>query len=338
MSMQGLSGRRIPAGYSGERRAYSTAMSTDALHRRLRYAPPAPKVRRLVLTAADYEIFRALARHGPLPSNYLYEFTRHVRRDRSHLQNRLTEFYNGDDRGPLLLRPPQQFATFEARYQHLVYDLAPRVAHLIAEHDGVVVRRADPFVHRLMAACIGASIELSAAGAGLSFIPFPEILANPKRLPRARGVREPLALPLTGSSRQALIPDAVFGLEYPGTGFRFFALEADRNTQSIERRNLGQSAFGQKVAGYVAALENQAFQDWWGIPNLHVLTLTTSERHARNLLDYIAAHAPEPLLHRFGIAVLPGFGANWQVPREVLRELLERPWVTPVGEKYIGRA
>src|SRR3569833_1478809 len=105
-------------------------MKTDANNRRLRFAPPNPAARpsmapkRAVLTAADYALFEAIGRHGPLPSNYLYAFTRHLRKSEVQLKNRLTEFYNGDAFGPYLTRPPQQFAGVEARYQHVVYDLA----------------------------------------------------------------------------------------------------------------------------------------------------------------------------------------------------------------------
>ena len=51
-------------------------MKTDALNRRLRFAPPNPQVSRLVLTDLDYLVFEAINRHGPLPTHYLFEFVR----------------------------------------------------------------------------------------------------------------------------------------------------------------------------------------------------------------------------------------------------------------------
>jgi hypothetical protein len=62
-------------------------MNTDTLNRRLRFAAPNPLVRRLQLVDADILAFEAINRHGPLPSHYLYEFTKHVRRDKTHLVN-----------------------------------------------------------------------------------------------------------------------------------------------------------------------------------------------------------------------------------------------------------
>ncbi len=315
-------------------------MRTDLLNRRLRFASPSPVVRRLVLSEADYLLFEAIDRHGPLPSHYLYEFTKHLRRDRTHLQNRLTEFYNGDAEGPFLQRPPQQFASFAARYQHLVYDLAPRAKVALAERGTLVrlaPRRSAPFLHQMMAAGVGASLELCAPIHGLRYIARGEILAHPK-CGGARDAANPMAIPLPGASGSALVPDDLFGFEYPGAGFRFYAVEIDRNTESIERKNLAQSAFGRKVAGYLAVLRSGAHQTWWGVPNLHVLAVTTNATHARNILDYIGRHAEPAWAGRFAIATEACFGANWQVPREVLSRLLVEPWETPCGAKDIGAA
>jgi hypothetical protein len=294
-------------------------------------------VRRLVLTDADYLIFEAIARHGPLPSHYLYEFTKHLRRDRSHLQNRLTEFYNGDWQGAYLARPPQQFASYGARYQHIVYDLMPRARLLLAER-GAGLRsapRSDPFVHRLMGACVMASIELTTPEVGLRFIPFGEILSRPGCEAAARSPN-PLAIPLPGSGGRTLTPDGMFGLEYPGSGYRFFTVEIDRNTESIERKNLGQSSFGQKIAGYLNLLKDQTYRRWWGLPNLHVLTVTTSYLHASNILALIARQSGPRYSEWFATAVEPQFGANWRVPRDVLSYLVTQPWHSPTGQKGIG--
>jgi hypothetical protein len=311
-------------------------MATDALNRRLRTAAPLRQVDRLILSDADYRLFEAIERHGPLPSNYLYEFTRHLRRDRSHLQNRLTEFYNGDGQGPYLTRPPQQFASYHARYQHLVYDLAPRARHLLAERRDLRCGRprADPFVHRLMGACVGASLELGSARAGVRYIGWGDILAHPK-CECARASSTPMTIEVAADKRQHLTPDGLFGYEYPGSGFRFFAVEIDRNTESIERRNLGQSSFAAKVRGYDHILARQTYRDWWGIPNLTVLTVTTSATHAAALLRYIARESRYPA--SYAIAVETIFGANWRVPNVVLEHLFAEPWATPSGTRLISQ-
>ncbi|MEG3147158.1 replication-relaxation family protein [Sphingomonas sp. RT2P30] len=316
-------------------------MKTDQLNRRLRSAPPNALIRKVVLTGADYIILEAINRHGPLPTHYLYQFTRHLRRDYTHLQNRLTEFYNGDANGPLLLRPPQQFAGFNARYQHVVYDLAPRAKALLAER-GITSRyaplRTAPFLHQLMQACVGASFELTAPSKGLRYIPRWEILTHPRCPQETKDAINPMAIPIAGMGQKALIPDELFGLEYPGVGFRFFAVEVDRNTESIERRNIAQNAFGTKIAGYLDILRRQTYRTHWGLPNLHVLTVTTNATHARNILAYIKRLGEPQYSGQFAFASEPSFGANWRVPKAVLSELLEEPWVTTRGVMDIGRS
>lgn len=313
-------------------------MAAAAHSRRLRHDRPDPRVRRLVLGEADYALFRAIERHGPLPSRYLYEFTRHLREDWTHLQNRLTEFYNGDVGGSLLMRPPQQFASFNARYQHLVYDLTPRARMLLAERQtslAPAIRRTDPFIHRLMSACVGASFALTAPLHALRYIGFDEILSRPGAI-RASKASNPFALPIGLAGQSAIVPDILFGLKYPGSGFRFFAVECDRNTESIERRNLGQSAFSKKLLAYNAALRAQTYRTWWGIPNLHVLTITTSELHARNMIGAIAKHVEPDHQSAFALSVEPLFGAHWRVPRTALT-LLGKPWQSVTGTRDFSK-
>jgi Replication-relaxation len=315
-------------------------MKTDALNRRIRFEAPSPLVRRVLPTEADFILFEAINRHGPLPSHYLYEFTKHLRKDKSHLQNRLTEFYNGDAGGAYLTRPPQQFASFHARYSHVVYDLTPRAKALLAERGSVnvaVPRRTDPFLHQLMQACVGASLELGAGSLGLRYIPRAEILSHP-RVGAAKEASNPMALPILGmAENSALIPDDLFGLEYPGTGFRFFAVEIDRNTESIERKNLTYNTIGKKVDGYMQVLTGKRYKDWWGIPNLTVLTVTTSIGHAANIMSYIGKQGDPKFTERFAIKAEPLFGANWRVPPSLLTQLLGTPWQTPGGTKDIAR-
>ena len=126
-------------------------------------------------------------------------------------------------------------------------------------------------------------------------------------------------------------------MEYPGAGFRFFAVEIDRNTETIQSLNLRQNAFGRKIAGYVTILEHRLHREHWGIPNLTVLTVTTNGTHARNLSDYVRKHAGARA-DRFAFASDGSFGVNWRIPRGVLSHLVNAPWLTPTGMKEISRA
>lgn len=314
-------------------------MATDTLSRRIRFDAPNPVVARLHLTEADYLIFEAIARHGPLPTNYLYAFTKHIRKDYSHLQNRLTEFYNGDAGGAYLTRPRQQFASFYARYSHMIYDLAPRARTALADRDTLTQfspKRTDPFLHQLMQACVGASLELDAANHSVRYIPRAEILTHPK-LGAARDAKNPMSLPLYGNASTALIPDDLFGFEYPGIGYRFFAVEIDRNTESIERTNLAYNSIGKKVANYIQVLRGKLYCEWWGIPNLTILIVTTNPVHARNMLGYIQKQGEPKYEGKFAIISEPAFGANWRVPKDILHHLLDEEWATTTGAKRIAQ-
>lgn len=299
-------------------------MPTDALRRRLRTAPPRRKIRRLSLTEADYLLFEAIDRHGPLPTHYLYEFTKHLRRDYTHLQNRLTEFYNGDDGGPYLTRPPQQFAGYEARYQHIVYELSERARCLLSEHGRSCAYppQRGPFVHQLMMACVGASLELSLPNSGLRYISRGEILSRPTCPIETQQSKNPMALPLTDIGQQALIPDDLFGIEYPGVGYRFFAVEVDRGTESVERKNLNQTALGRKVDAYLSSLRQQTYRSWWGIPNLSMLIITTSEKRLCTIRQYTARAAEDRYRNRFVMECERCFGSNWRLPTAVLSSSL----------------
>lgn len=313
-------------------------MTTDSLGRRLQWGARSPHVERFEFTDADCAIFEAIQGHGPLPSHYLYEFTKHLRRDASHLKNRLTELYHGSrQQGHFLDRPQQQYAQFNAHARHVVYDLAPNAKRLLAERGRLAAYspgHADPFVHQLMSACVAASIELSAPAKGLRYIARDEILA---RCPAAAlAAANPMAIPLSLVGR-TLIPDDLFGLEYPGTGFRFFAVEIDRNNESIQRRNPDQTAFGRKIAGYLDILRRQSYRSWWGVPNLSILTVTTNRSHARNLLDYVGRQDNPNHAMRIGFAAEPLFGSNWRVPPGLLSDLLDKPWDTTAGPKDISK-
>lgn len=70
-------------------------MKTDTLTRRSKLAPPQPLRARLEITERDIAIFKAIDRHGQLPTSYLYRLTQHVCRDFSAFRDRVTDLYNG---------------------------------------------------------------------------------------------------------------------------------------------------------------------------------------------------------------------------------------------------
>jgi Replication-relaxation len=314
-------------------------MQTDSLHRRLRFARPQPLEKGIVLSARDISIFETLHRHGPLPTNYLFEATKHIAEDYNGLQHRLTALYNGTKDGAFLIRPLQQFASFEARYQPLIYDLAPKAERALVERGlfaRYATRRSDPFLHRFMGACVSASIEMGCKRHGLRYIGKEEIFASTKCPAATKESPNPLAIPISGfAGGRALIPDDLFGIQYGQQFYRFFAVEIDRNTESIEQRKLGQSTFGRKVHAYFDVFAKRTYRTHWGIPNLRVLSVTTSRIHRDNMLDFLAKQAGPTA--RFLFQEHKDFGTNWRVPRETLAGLLDKPWRSIVDNVQLHR-
>jgi len=291
-----------------------------------------------VLSARDIAIFETLHKHGPLPTNYLFEATKHIAKDYNGLQHRLTALYNGTKDGAFLIRPLQQFASFEARYQPLIYDLAPKAERALAQRGlfaRYATRRSDPFLHRFMGACVSASIEMGCKRHGLRYIGKEEIFASAKCPATTKESPNPLAIPVSASTgSRALIPDDLFGIQYGEQLYRFFAVEIDRDTESIERRKLSQSGFGRKVQAYLDVFANRTYRAYWGVPNLRLLTVTTSHAHLDNMPNYLAKLTGPT--DRFLFQVQPGFGTNWRVPREPLADLLDGLWQSTRGESSVS--
>lgn len=304
-------------------------MQTDTCGRRLRFER-SPKDGAFALKDRDLAIFEVLHQHGPLPSNYLFEYTRAFGSE-LHLKHRLTKLYHGLTDGTFFLeRPPQQYQSFLARAQPSIYELASVAKVILAESGRIspyLGNRTDPFIHRFMAACVSASIELASRRVGMRYIHRHEIFSHAKCPEATRRSSNPLSIPANG---KRIIPDGLFGIDYGGK-YRFFAVEVDRNTESIERRSLEQSAFAKKLRAYAEIVDRGTFKAVWGIPNLLILTVTTNATHMGNMLSYVASNS---ISHqeKFLFKAKPGFGVNWTVP-DVMDDLLTAPW-TRVGAPF----
>lgn len=171
-----------------------------------------------------------------------------------------------------------------------------------------------------MNACVGASIDLTVRADGKRYLAEHDIFTH--------GGSGEMAIP-AGSSK--LVPDRLFGIDY-GRKYRFFAVEIDRNTESLERRDLTQNSFARKVDAYARIIESRAYKAHWGLPHLNVMFVTTNATHMANMLHHLRSH---PLAKHFLFKAKPEFGANWRVP-PVLRDLHTDPWVRVDGDFTIA--
>jgi hypothetical protein len=236
------------------------------------------------LSARDIEIFKLLARYRYLRSTYIHAFVGGASETR--FKERLGDLFHEG----YLNRPTQQWEYADARCRPVVHELGVGAARTLRDC-GTDVASAFPdrgahrqFRHSLMICEALASLELGACACGLRFIPWPEMLA---RAPEAtRAAIRPFRLPVPSGGY--IVPDGAFGIEYrngAATAYRFFALEADRGTMPVRRARQGQTSYMAKLAAYRDVIRYGAHRAHWGIPNLLVLTLTTSESRLAEMLS-----------------------------------------------------
>jgi hypothetical protein len=265
--------------------------------------------RKIELNERDIEIFRLLNRYRYLRSTHLFVLAG----GKSHKRfvERLGHLYH---EGGYLDRPSQQWQAINARYMPAVYELGEAGERVLKKQELTRAGALSPtgmrrlgvvrqYHHELMICDVIASIEIGArADPNLRYISWEEILMSPKMPESTRNAANPLAVPVSVSyacpprseityhSDKPLIPDALFGIEYTVNDqkrYRFFALEADRNTEPAFRGNLQQSSYLRKILQYREIAARFLYNTQWGLPNLLVLNVTTNERHMHNLMRLV---------------------------------------------------
>lgn len=254
-----------------------------------------PTGKRLLLTSRDTEIFKALARYRYLRSTYLHAFAGGASETR--FKERLGDLFHEG----YLDRPEAQWRLAGSRHVPVIYELGKggrdaftRAGTFGDERRVLLGPNAHrQFEHSVMVCEVLASIELAAmTKADLRFVPLPEILAKAPESAR-RGL-VPFRMHGGANGEHCVIPDAIFGLEYRAearASYRFFALEADRGTMPIERTRHTATSYGAKLRAYKSIISENVHRSQLGVPNLIVLTVTTSSARKDAMLRALA-HAP----------------------------------------------
>jgi hypothetical protein len=285
----------------------------------------------MVLTDRDLTIFKAIQKHGPLPTHYLFEFTRHLARDLTGFKKRLKALTDDGylDR-PFTINHPRVHNDFK------IYTLKPKAREILAQA-GVLYRFATPcgggHQHAFMASIVTANIEIAAYP--LKFISQEQILA--KAPEETRNARKPLSLPTTISyafrrgneparsqtSDRPTEPDQLFGINY-GNGAAFFALEADRGTEPIIRHSLKGNSILRKLLAYQNLLAAGQHKKRWGVPNLYPMFVTTADARVENMLALAREIYPRGAPNLLFKAI-PGFRNYCRTP-PLLPKLFCEPW------------
>lgn len=266
-----------------------------------------PDKKEVLLQERDYLIFELLNRHGPLPSHYLYQLTRHVKEGKeiTAFLERVRTLYHGAGETFYLSRPAWQG---DNPARKIIYDLTPASRAILRERNIPVIRRRgeSPLynVHDFMGACCMASLQVFIEAQRQEYTDLTAMLAHKNCPPDA----EPLSIIVDD---KALEPDAVFGVRPT-----FYAVEIDRSSETIEDTPAAHTSYGRKLKKYISAFETKAFEKHYGIPRPpKVITITTNKAHMRNMQRYAKSmKAPD----RFIFTYVEGFGPNWRIPKDLL--------------------
>jgi len=249
------------------------------------------------------------------------------------LQKRLTLFTSEPatqfGKGTLLCKPSAQkrAETVVFNANHLIYDLTDDGRALLRELDMASTHPAAPggvFEHRLMTACVTASIEIAAKETDITYRSADELL--PPNTPL--GTSFPLTNPYTGKTEErALIPDAVFGLDYPDGRRRIFFVEADRGTEPVTAKDFKRKSWIKSYLQYLEFVGRRGYQQTYGLKDTKavVLVVTTSRTQQREIVTMLMNQSNQKGC-TFMLFQLASEFNPFVKPPLVLHRLFNEPW------------
>jgi len=296
-----------------------------------------------VIHEGDIAVFELLARQRYLDTNQLYGMLAKAP-NLMVFKWRLRKLY---DFG-YLDRPPQQRHDLHAP---CIYELDTKGRECVRErgHSGTysdLVTRGKhgavrEFAHAKMIHDVLASIEKGAKAAGVRFITWQEILskvpektqnaANPYRFPRVKVYHPETKKP----AEIALIPDALFGLEFTtseGKKFMRFALEAEHRDCITRKKDFEkQNSFLKKALAYQALMRRgndgtSLVQQHLGIPGIAVLGVAPTLERVEGMKNVIMQITEGKGSNRFFFNAIPVHGYPYKAPPPPMLDYFNAPW------------
>jgi len=114
-----------------------------------------------------------------------------------------------------------------------------------------------------------------------------EIVEDARSSRSERQIRIQATIPLDGVLRRnAVIPDALFGLRFNDVEESYFILEIDRGEMPVERyQDLYRTYYATKMLTYYEASRQQRYMRDLGIENVRVATVTTTPARVGQMLE-----------------------------------------------------
>jgi hypothetical protein len=270
--------------------------------RNKRVRPPG----RHIITKELLELLQLLARYKYLRTNHIIGLLPHRYPDGLRRSLRRA-FDNG-----YVLRPKERLRGYNSINCCEIYALDEKGEKLLAERDLAPAQatrlhrsKSDApvkqFAHAMMICDTTASIEIGAKAAGVTFVPWTDIVDGLE-------ADKPLKLPAHvshtfGSTREAfdtfIVPDGLFGLRYPDGRTAYFALEAE-HFNPIKPTTLRRASTLKKLIAYRDIVAKQVYKQQLGIGNLRVLVVaptTARTTHQVELLEELVGKSHLFLFH-----------------------------------------
>lgn len=181
-----------------------------------------------------------------------------------------------------------------------IYGLTRKGARLLRQHGEEVRRRLLDGIdkergagwrfieHTVSIAEFWVGLELAARNRNdLRVMERSEILEDAPKSKRDRQVRLEASIRIGGVlKKNAVVPDALFGLRFNDAKESYFMLEIDRGEMPVERyKNTQRTYFSKKMLTYYEANRQQRHVHDIGIENFRVLTVTTTPQRVEKMLE-----------------------------------------------------
>jgi len=253
-------------------------------------------VRPIQLTARDRQIIRFVHRHRFLRSSHIVAL---IGGSAQQVLRRLQLLYHHG----YLERPRAQIDYFQRGGSHcMVYGIGNKGAALLKQESTIPFHQLNwsaknrsvgrIFIeHALLVSDIMVKIELACRDNGRIRLLSGDELTLPTAISRQR---QPFKWNVTVSNgvKVGIIPDRVFALEYSNQDGHhdcaFFFLEADRGTMPVIRRRLSQTSFFRKLLAYESTWSQSIHRTRFGFHRFRVLTVTTSAKRMRAIVNACA--------------------------------------------------